>query len=70
MTTWTATMAVETRIRHRGEVHTVNAMEGSLVTFRSPRARACVADARHCGFALKLTGEGGPCRWLPRTLGW
>lgn len=44
--TWTTTMAVGTRIRHRGEVHTVAAIEGSLVTFRSPRGRAWVTDAR------------------------
>lgn len=36
MTTWTTTMAVGTRIRHRGEVHIVTAIEGSLATFRSP----------------------------------
>ena len=45
--TWTITMAVGTRIRYRGEVHTVTVIEGSLVTFRSPRGRAWVADARH-----------------------
>ena len=46
MTTWTTTLAVGTRIRHRGEVHTVTAIEGSLMTFRSPRGRAWVTDAR------------------------
>jgi len=46
MTMWTTTLAVGTRIRHRGEVHTVTAIEGSLVTFRSQQGRAWVADAR------------------------
>ena len=34
-------------IRHNGELHTVTAIEGSLVTFRSRHGRAWVADARH-----------------------
>jgi hypothetical protein len=40
-------LAVGTHVRHDGEVHTVTAIEGSLVTFRSRNGRAWVADARH-----------------------
>ncbi len=47
MTTWTTVLAVGAHIRHNGEVHTVTAIEGSLVTFRSRHGRAWVADARH-----------------------
>ena len=47
MTMWTTTLAVGTRIRHRGEVHTVTAIEGSLVTLCSQQGRAWVTDARH-----------------------
>ena len=46
MTAWTTMLAVGTHVRHNGEVHTVTAIEGSLVTFRSRHGRAWVADAR------------------------
>jgi hypothetical protein len=45
MTTWTSTLAIGGRVRHHGEFHTVAAIEGSLVTFRSQQGRAWVADS-------------------------
>lgn len=46
MTIWTSVLAVGTRIRHGGEIHTITAIEGSLVTLRSQQGRAWVANAR------------------------
>ncbi|MDQ6948814.1 MAG: Mu transposase C-terminal domain-containing protein, partial [Actinomycetota bacterium] len=46
MTMWSTTLNVGTRVRHRGELHTVTAIDGSLVTLRSQLGRVWVTDVR------------------------
>jgi hypothetical protein len=46
MTSLTTTLAVGSRLRFDGEVHTVVAIEGSHVTLRSQHGRTWAADVR------------------------